>query len=571
MIRRRVTSPEKKSIVQWSAHLFDKKMYIDGVFTWLFLTKAFRSGELIVGTKSGAVRGFVDKNLDGDDFYSFKGIPYAEPPVGPMRFRDPEPVMPWTGIKDAVNFGSECTQTSFIAESIHGQEDCLYLNVYTKLLGQDSEPLPVMFWIHGGAYITGDGSDSVYGPDYLLRKDIVLVTLNYRLGALGFLTLEHEIASGNQGLKDQLLALQWVKDNIASFGGNPEQITIFGESAGGISSHYLTQSPLAQGLYSKAIFQSGVTFSPWALPRPDPKQFAYLISSFLGHPSEDPEDVLEFLRTIDHREIVKAQEKITTKEMRLKGIYPFLPALDEMSKRPFMPSNFKEATQEGLKVPILLGYTSREGILHLDHVRESLDKYNNDFENTLHPNVVEYLYERNISAIDLKRKYYGNDELSESNIPKLLDLLGDIFLVESTHKVVRIQVEKTSEPVYLYKYTYDREMSPLKKVFRANMSGASHGDELQHLFRAHLMEQVGLLKPIQKGTPKYRLMEQMVEMWVNFAQTGKPTLTETNLLPVQWDPVNDSHTLQYLNIGEKLQMETTVNLEHSLALLSSKN
>lgn len=161
-----------------------------------------------------------------DSFFAFRGIPYALPPVGNLRFRNPQPPQSWKGVRDGSRHASHCPNDDIIGREARGNEDCLYLNVYTtSLTGKRA----VMFWIHGGAYVIGDGDSSVYGPDFIVRDDVVVVTINYRLSALGFLSTEDENAQGNYGLKDMVAALKWVQLNIHNFGGDPELVTIFGQ------------------------------------------------------------------------------------------------------------------------------------------------------------------------------------------------------------------------------------------------------------------------------------------------------------------------------------------------------
>ncbi|CAG2062859.1 unnamed protein product, partial [Timema podura] len=165
-------------------------------------------------------------------------------------FQSPKPPSRWSGVRNATEDTSPCTQRSIFARQVEvsGSEDCLYLNVYTPQLPDGSnDDLPVMVWFHGGGWVSGAGTSKFYGPQFLLDKDIVLVTVTYRLGPIGFLSTGDEAAPGNSGLKDQVAALRWVQDNIAVFGGNPNSVTIFGESAGGASVHYHILSPLSQG------------------------------------------------------------------------------------------------------------------------------------------------------------------------------------------------------------------------------------------------------------------------------------------------------------------------------------
>lgn len=209
--------------------------------------------------------------------FAFKGIPFAEPPVGALRWHAPVPPAPWSGVRPAKAYGPRCIQPELPADSISflgtepESEDCLYLNVWTRSLERDAK-LPVMVWIHGGGFTAGSGGLSIYDGTDFARRGVVLVTLNYRLGPLGFLVhpeltrqASHD-AVGNWGLLDQIAALTWVRDNIESFGGNPDCVTIFGQSVGSSSVNCLMASPLASGLFHRAIGQSGGSVGPPGRP-----------------------------------------------------------------------------------------------------------------------------------------------------------------------------------------------------------------------------------------------------------------------------------------------------------------
>ncbi len=218
---------------------------------------------VVIGTTDGALQGHWHHGVA-----RFAGIPFAAPPVGDLRFRPPQPVEPWTGERPAESFGPICPQNPSIMDALFGgdseawNEDCLYLNVWTPTPEPDA-PLPVMVWIHGGGFEMGSGSSPMYDGTHFARSGVVLVTLNYRLGALGFLELggldPAEAGSGNVGLLDQIAALRWVQANIAGFGGDPGNVTIFGQSAGSMSASLLMTSPRAGGLFHKVIAQSGAT------------------------------------------------------------------------------------------------------------------------------------------------------------------------------------------------------------------------------------------------------------------------------------------------------------------------
>lgn len=205
----------------------------------------------------------------GRHMRAFQGVPYALPPLGELRFRAPVEEPGWHGERLAVLDAPKCTQRDPFRRDtlIEGSEDCLYLNVYTPdPVPETSAPLPVMVWFHGGGWQCGSGISSFYGPDFLLDHDIVLVSANFRLGPLGFLSTETLDCPGNNGLKDQLQVLRWVRDNIAAFGGDPQSVTVFGESAGGASVTYHMLSEKSRGLLHRGIAQSGTYYNPWAQP-----------------------------------------------------------------------------------------------------------------------------------------------------------------------------------------------------------------------------------------------------------------------------------------------------------------
>lgn len=227
----------------------------------------------------------------------FRGLPFASPPVGPLRFRPPEPPEPWSGVRDAARFGPSAAQNGALVGPLMSLgisrtgEDCLYLNVWTP--AADRGRRPVLVWIHGGAFVLGSGSQMLYDGATLARRgDVVVVTVNYRLGALGFLRLRDRFgerlpASGNEGLLDQVAALEWVRDEIAAFGGDPGKVTIFGESAGAMSCATLLGMPRARGLFHRAILQSGAANYLW--PRATASRIADQVLTDLAVAS--PEDL----------------------------------------------------------------------------------------------------------------------------------------------------------------------------------------------------------------------------------------------------------------------------------------
>jgi len=290
----------------------------------------------------------------------FLGIPYAQPPVGPLRWRPPVPARPWTGIRDAAGFGAPCSQPVLggwnLRDALQGREDCLYLNVITPVW-PSQKPLPVMVWLHGGANIGGSGVGGLYNDGTLPGHGVVLVTLNYRLGVLGFMAapaLTRESphrASGNYGLMDQILALRWVRANIAQFGGDPRNVTLFGQSAGSMDTGILMTSPLARGLFQKAIAESGAAFSPPVAP--------------LAGAEHTGEAALAALHLPAGAAGIRTMRKIPARELIAElgaaaRTWPagFTPDIDGWVI-PRSPAEVFAAGQEA-PIPLLLGTTSRE-------------------------------------------------------------------------------------------------------------------------------------------------------------------------------------------------------------------
>ncbi|XP_076685710.1 cholinesterase-like isoform X2 [Andrena cerasifolii] len=338
----------------------------------------------VVMTDKGAVQGRTFETIRRSISYSaFLGIPYAKPPVGELRFCDPVEADSWAGVKNATQDVTMCTQ--FLPLGPVGQEDCLYLDVFTPVLNfkNITTPKPVMVWIYGGAFVMGSTWQALFGPDFFLEHDTVYVAMNYRLGPLGFLGLGMENARGNQGLKDQQLAMQWVQRNIAKFGGDPNRVTIFGESAGSVSVTYHLLSAKSKGLFQQAIAQSGSALCPWAYHTPEKTvELAFDLGRRMGITALTKEQLLESLKKADVKDIVPAAFSMISLELPLPVNVPFGPTIDVLPSDPsgekaflndcpiskFKSGNFNH-------VPTMLGYNKDEGILFtiaLELVRQIL-------------------------------------------------------------------------------------------------------------------------------------------------------------------------------------------------------
>ncbi|XP_071876871.1 esterase FE4-like isoform X3 [Bombus fervidus] len=522
----------------------------------------------LVTVKEGKLKGAVLKSALGLSYIAFRGIPFAAPPIGNLRFKDPQPPAPWTGIKDTSKDTKYiCPQSQEVPPfDMIGNEDCLYLNVYTNSLDQSK---PVMFWIHGGAYMLGNSSFHESRPDYLLAKDVVVVSVNYRVGAFGFLNLGHRVAPGNLGLKDLIIALEWVKENIANFGGDSNNVTIFGVSAGGALVHCLLVSPRAKGLFHKAILQSGTLTCPWATVKiENSSKGSFKLASLLGKDSNDPVEVFEFLRTVPTEDIVKAQITLLSPEREKANDLPFTPSSDEVAENPVLPEPIEQLITKEADVPVIISYAKHEYLMIIkDKSEEIISAFN------------QYLYDHVKSLGSLKKlgdaeikqlfelvknQYFGGKPISVENLTEFSELLSLIHFGIPAMLVLEDRVKKMTAPSYFCVFSYvGNEKTPTDLLITRQISGASHTDDVAYLLYLPRCK-TDNPDPPTVGTKDRITLERMTRMWTNFAKTGNPTSVKDEFVNVTWKPATRKD-LCYLKIDDELQL-----LPISPHLLSSK-
>ena len=448
----------------------------------LFATTLWAQAPVLT-VEGGQIEGVVD----AEGVAVYKGIPYAAPPVGDLRWKQPQPVQPWQGVRKCDKFGAASLQGGQEEGSFYWKEfyqdgnpemseDCLYLNVWTPAAGKDSR-LPVMFWIHGGAFQNGFGHEIEFDGDAFAKKGVVLVTINYRLGMCGFLA--HPLltaenggkGSGNYGLFDQLAALKWVKENIAAFGGNPDNITVFGQSAGAGSVQSLISSPLTKGYIQRAIIQSGGGLGGII----STKSLADVAATGKAMWDASGMTTLEQMRACPADRFQEIMMNYMKQQKTFNGM-PYSPCVDGE----LLTASVYEAAISGqeLDIPYMIGYTS--GDLGPDRMKKS--------------------------AVDWS------------------------LLLEKQGR----------KPAYVYCFSRDLPGEDLKAPDGSPiMPGAFHSSELWYVF--------GTLdkcwRPMEKGD--YELSERMVSYWTNFAKTGNPN---GEGLP-EWKPCtgSDNH-IQTLDV-----------------------
>jgi para-nitrobenzyl esterase len=439
----------------------------------------------------------------------FRGIPFARPPVGPLRFRAPEPFPRWLGERPALVHGPSAPQSGadnplvrrFVGSPGGQSEDCLYLNVWTPAL--DGRRRPVLVFIHGGAFLVGSGSSPLYEGTRLARRgDVVVVTLNYRLGALGSLALAGVLpgdAPANLALRDQVAALAWVRDHVAAFGGDPENVTVFGESAGAMSIGALLGAPEARPLFRRAILQSGAAHNVSSAEHA--RRVAEVFLKQLGAHGRD----LETLRAAPLAELLRAQLATVIELAPSLGGLPFQPSVDD----DFLPRHpLAEVEAGGASGIALLAGTNRDEwklFLLGDRRGRRMDEaaLRRRFTRLLGESESERAYEAYLRAHESHAPHHPRERWSSFQ--------GDRVFHWPAARLLELQSRHA--PVYAYRFDW----SP--PLLRGTI-GACHGIELPFVFGAVLEP---WLRPWLGAAPgTARIAHQVQEAWLAFARTGQP-------------------------------------------------
>jgi para-nitrobenzyl esterase len=454
-----------------------------------------------VRTKAGIVEGFTETE---GLVRVFRGIPFAAPPTGDLRWREPQPAVPWPGVRKATAFGQRCQQGPIFDDMVfrdEPSEDCLYLNVWTPARSS-SERLPVMVWIHGGGFQAGSASEPRQDGGRLARKGVVVVGINYRLGVFGFLahpSLTKESgrgASGNYGLMDQVAALRWVRENVAGFGGDPRNVTIFGESAGSFAVSALVASRLARGLVHRAIGESGAYLGRHAL---EPKSLA--ASEEMGSKLEASIGAgsLAGLRAKPAGEILQAALPVQPW---------FAPTIDG-HVMPRDPNDIYAAGEQS-HVPLLAGSNA-------DEVRAGVVLAK---EKPTAKSFTDQARSRFGGAADALLKVYPAGSDAEA-LESAAALAGDLFLGYATWKWTDVHGMTGGSPVYRYSFDRKIPVAPGTKVdgvpATAADVGARHAGEIEYVFGV-----LGSLPDVPWQVADRQLSDLMMSYWSNFARTGDP-------------------------------------------------
>ncbi|XP_011153045.1 venom carboxylesterase-6 isoform X2 [Harpegnathos saltator] len=505
---------------------------------------------IFVRLKQGKLAGVLKEGVCGIKYKAFLGVPYATPPIGNLRFQDPKPVANWEGVRTATddfcNMSAQINQSS--DRNIIGNEDCLYLNIYVPCEWPSGlSCIPVMVWIHDGDFFTGNSEYSEIRPDYLMKKNVILVTVTYRLGVLGFLNLSINGAYGNQGLKDQVAALRWIQENIFYFGGDPGNITVFGNGTGAVSAHLLMLSPLSRGFFQKAILQSGVALCNWAVKKQQKEGFT--LASEMGCLSTDPKSILDFLKRIPYRVLVMAEYNIIKKKDRFIKKVIFGPTIDKESSNPFLPCPVRELLNNGNDIPILIGHNTQEFFGSFSKITDDeILQYKK-----LSIYVEQFAGPHNLDKVpeytkQIEQFYEYDAPFHTWHYDLKIRCLSDLYYNLPIRSVMINRVKQKSAKTYYYVFSYNGDEGKSMKVSRSSVkqTGTSHGDELVYIFYTPHSKDNKIT--LQTMWSDYDMINMITSIWSNFAKNSDPNFNFKSAYS-EWQPIETENDLTCFEIN----------------------
>lgn len=377
-----------------------------------------------------------------------------------------------------------------------------------------------MVFIHGGSYFSGSGDSSTFGPEFLIQHDVILVTINYRLEVLGYLSLDIPEVPGNAGMKDQVAALKWIQNNINSFGGDKNSVTLFGESSGASAVTYHLLSPMSRGLFHKVIVESGTSIEDWAVAR-DEVTRAYKVGKILGKDTNDPYELLSFLQGLEPSVLTNLTFKTLTYDETFRGTpWQFIPSVENNFKGVefFMNENPVSVLAEGKvnKVPLMIGYNSVEGLILINYHLEKLNVYN-EYPSFYVPREISRIISNmklNDFGSRIKEFYVGNRNLTKDDLAIIANMQTDMQFSYNTHRFANIY--SLYNTVYMYKFSFVTDLNIIKiSLGLTNLDGVCHADELFYLFYNYLSE-----KPYKQQRKLKNIVDRVTKMWTDFAKTG---------------------------------------------------
>ncbi|XP_050074308.1 venom carboxylesterase-6-like [Anopheles maculipalpis] len=489
-----------------------------------YLTTEIAGTATLVHIKNGPILG--EKR---GEYYAFEGIPYAKPPLGKLRFASSElNDERWNEPRNSTKRGPICLQWNHLnpnKDKLEGVEDCLFLNVYTRSIDPTAQ-LPTIAFIHGGAFMFGTGN--FYEPDHIMRGQMILVTLNYRLGPLGFLSTEDDVIPGNYGLKDQVTALRWIRENIQAFGGDPKTVSLVGYSAGSASVHLHYLSPLSRGLFSSGIGHSGSALSPWVIAERSIEK-AVRIGAVLGCPTRKTQALLDCLRKLPAEDIVEQVSNFL--DFLYNPFSPFGVVVEKegpLNPHPFLTETPRSLMKSGkiTKVPLIMSVTQAEGlypgaefISNPNYLQEIDSRWNE-----LLPSILDYKTavtdpkERDRLSETIRNHYFKPDErLTLENFNVLIQIISNRLYFAGVTETAKLIHPFTNLYLYydLYKAVYGVGEA-LSHHDEPGLLGVAHGDDVLLIFPSVLRDEIPYTEE------EMMVVDRFVALYESFAKGDKP-------------------------------------------------
>ncbi|XP_065208406.1 esterase FE4-like [Planococcus citri] len=538
--------------------------------------------KVTVTVNEGRVRGVKKvSKFSGAEYYSFFGIPYGQNTRGSMRLKDPVKAKPWDGILDAsVEKKEGCLQYSYIRKNIIGSEDCLYNNIHTPSLPSKNDALKaVIVLVHPGGLSHGSPETWHYGsPDYIMHLDVVYVGIAHRLHFLGFLNLGLDECSGNQGLKDIILGLEWIRDNISVFGGDPNNVTLLGSSSGAALVHNLMLSSRAQGLFHKAVMMSGYFFNPLRCTQEENITNSVKIAENLEYDVPDKSDrrkLLSIYRKIRAEKLVeyRPDRKLNTVIGTPFPVSPFMPTVDHRENG-VHPEHFRKSIPSTARVPVLYGICEKESVAAFCRGMRQATMTN--FIGSIRNNHYGWGYDITDDEIQYIKKrsgdfYWKGQNIKSAPLSILIDVYTDLANSDLYNTLLNVMAKDLPESVYVYKFTFEGNANSLKEklnvLFEEPVQGTFHATDFNYWTPIVLAGD----EPNRKLTKEtVQMIRTFTKMIAKFAKTGNPNTEE---LKAYWAPSTvDKPCYMQINsesrlIEGKLNGERTEfweNLKHEL-------
>lgn len=497
-----------------------------------------------IQTLSGPVQGQEETYDVFRRIITFKGIRYAQPPVGDLRFKQAIPPKPWKETFQAWNYGHWCPQVIPLINRFFGHEDCLFLNIATPT--NVREKLPVVVSIHVGGLFFGNADMNLLGPELMVQENVIFVSFNYRLDVLGFLNTGDINSPGNYALKDMIMVLQWVQKNIEYFGGDPDDVTIMGVSGGAVAVHALVVSQAASGLFHKALSQSGSLFNGFGFNK-NPSWSVQRLTENLKIEVENSKDLVEKLRQVPVQDLLQAARGLS-----------FLPSIDavESNEVRIFTDSIEALIENGKinRVPYIIGFNAHEALYEILNVRMDssiLDGYNND-PFLLVPS--EWNLSRNTpqaqEVIDTFRRIYfdGATTITPDMSYQYSNYKSDRDFIFGISKQAQLHHDK--QTVFYFRFSYRGALNFIQRTLRlTEYPGAHHGDDIFYLYRINVA-----VTPVLPNNEAFTIQRRYVRMWTNFVKTSTPTPNPNDsLIETIWPTMSDND--EFLDIGRELSAD----------------